>query len=215
MNKKSENIMNTTKRIVTPGELITDKRKKLGDNIYLKENKIYSSVLGILNESDDYVSVVALNGPYIPRVGDGVIGVVKNVTQVGYVIDIKTNQDCFFPKSLLTKELAKGQILFARVKSTNDSVDLENINILPKGNLISVPSVKIPRIIGKNESMLNVLKNNTESNMLVGKNGWIWYVSKNPILLETAINLIITNSQKSNLTNTIEEYLKKSKVDKK
>lgn len=207
--------MNTTKRIVTPGELITDKRKKLGDNIYLKENKIYSSVLGILNESDDYVSVVALNGPYIPRVGDGVIGIVKNVTQVGYVIDIKTNQDCFFPKSLLTKELAKGQILFARVKSTNDSVDLENINILPKGNLISVPSVKIPRIIGKNESMLNVLKNNTESNMLVGKNGWIWYVSKNPILLETAINLIITNSQKSNLTNTIEEYLKKSKVDKK
>jgi len=207
--------MNTTKRIVTPGELITDQRKKLGDNIYIKENKIYSSVLGILNESDDYVSVVALNGPYLPRVGDGVIGIVKNVTQVGYVIDIKTNQDCFFPKSLLTKELTKGQMLFARVKSTNDSVDLENINILPKGNLISVSSVKIPRIIGKNESMLNVLKNNTESNILVGKNGWIWYVSKNPVLLENAINLITTNSQKSNLTNTVEEYLKKSKVDKK
>jgi exosome complex component RRP4 len=207
--------MNTTKRIVTPGELITDQRKKLGDNIYIKENKIYSSVLGILNESDDYISVVALNGPYLPRVGDGVIGIVKNVTQVGYVIDIKTNQDCFFPKSLLTKELTKGQMLFARVKSTNDSVDLENINILPKGNLISVSSVKIPRIIGKNESMLNVLKNNTESNILVGKNGWIWYVSKKPVLLENAINLITTNSQKSNLTNTVEEYLKKSKVDKK
>lgn len=207
--------MNTTKRIVTPGELITDKRKKLGDHIYIRENKIYSGVLGILNETDDYVSVVALNGPYLPRIGDGIIGVVKNVTQVGYVIDIKTNQDCFFPKSLLTKELVKGQVLFARIKSADDSVDLENINILPKGNLLSVSSVKVPRIIGKNESMLNILKNNTDSNILVGKNGWIWYVSKNPTLLENAINLIINNSQKSNLTNTIEEYLKKSKVDKK
>jgi len=56
--------------------------------------------------------------------------------------------------------------------------------------------------------MLNILKKYTSSNILVGRNGWIWYVSKNGNLLEKALSLIVTNSQKSNLTNTIEEYLK-------
>ena len=103
-------------------------------------------------------------------------------------------------------------MLFARVKEVDgvDVTELDNLNILPVGNILVVPSVKVPRIIGKNDSMLNVLKKYTQSNMLVGRNGRIWCVSKNYGLLEDAINLIITNSQKSNLTNTIEEYLKKN-----
>ncbi len=198
------------KRIVTPGELITDKNKKVGGNVFIKDNCIYSSVLGILNESEDYVSIVPLNGPYVPEVNDAIVCVVKNVTSNGYVIDINAHNDCFFPKSLITKELRIGQMLFARVKGVDgsDITDLDNINILPVGNIIEVPSVKVPRIIGKNDSMLNVLKKYTLSNILVGRNGWIWSVSKNINLLEKSINMIILNSQKSNLTNTIEEYLK-------
>lgn len=198
------------KRIVTPGELITDKNKKVGGNVFIKDNCIYSSVLGILNESEDYVSIVPLNGPYVPEVNDAIVCIVKNVTSNGYVIDINAHNDCFFPKSLITKELRIGQMLFARVKGVDgsDITDLDNINILPVGNIIEAPSVKVPRIIGKNDSMLNVLKKYTLSNILVGRNGWIWSVSKNINLLEKAINMIILNSQKSNLTNTIEEYLK-------
>lgn len=200
------------KRIVTPGELITDKKKKVGGNVFIKENCIYSSVLGILNESEDYVSIVPLNGPYVPEVNDAIVCIIKNVTNNGYIIDINAHSDCFLPKSLVTKELKIGQMLFARVKDVDgvDVTELDNINILPLGNILVVPSVKVPRIIGKNDSMLNVLKKYTQSNMLVGRNGWIWCVSKNYGLLEDVINLIITNSQKSNLTNTIEEYLKKN-----
>ncbi|HOW29696.1 MAG TPA: S1-like domain-containing RNA-binding protein [archaeon] len=200
------------KRIVTPGELITDKKKKVGGNIFIKDNCIYSSVLGILNESEDYVSIVPLNGPYVPEVNDAVVCIIKNVTNNGYIIDINSHSDCFLPKSLVTKELKIGQMLFARVKVVDgvDVTELDNINILPIGNILVVPSVKVPRLIGKNDSMLNVLKKYTQSNMLVGRNGWVWCVSKNFSLLEDAINLIITNSQKSNLTNTIEEYLKKN-----
>jgi len=198
------------KRIVTPGELITDKNKKVGGNVFIKDNCIYSSVLGILNESEDYVSIVPLNGPYVPEVNDAIVCIVKNVTSNGYVIDINAHNDCFFPKSLITKELRIRQMLFARVKGVDgsDITDLDNINILPVGNIIEAPSVKVPRIIGKNDSMLNILKKYTLSNILVGRNGWIWCVSKNINLLEKAINMIILNSQKSNLTNTIEEYLK-------
>lgn len=198
------------KRIVIPGELITDKRKKVGDNVFIHENQIYSSVLGLLNETDDFVSIVPLNGPYIPQENDPVVCVVRNVTANGYVIDVNSHSDCFFPKSLITRELKIGQILFARVKGVDgvEVSELDNINILPDGLIYPVSSVKIPRIIGKNDSMLNVLKKYTSSNILIGRNGWIWYVSKNWFLLEKAISLIVNNSQKSNLTNSIEEYLK-------
>ncbi|HOZ35867.1 MAG TPA: RNA-binding protein [archaeon] len=198
------------KRIVIPGELIADQRKKVGENVFIKENKIYSSVLGLLNETDDFVSIVPLNGPYIPQENDPVVCVVRNVTANGYIIDVNSHSDCFFPKSMITRELKIGQMLFARVKGVDgvEVSELDNINILPDGLIYSVSSVKIPRIIGKNDSMLNILKKYTSSNILVGRNGWIWYVSKNGNLLEKALSLIVTNSQKSNLTNTIEEYLK-------
>jgi len=200
------------KRIITPGELITTTNKKIGDNIFVKDDCIYSSVLGILNESDGYVSIVPLNGPYVPEINDAIICIIKNVTNNGYIIDINAHSDCFLPKSLITKELKIGQMLFARVKAVDgvDVTELDNINILPTGNIIVVPSVKIPRIIGKNDSMFNILKKYTLSNILIGRNGWIWCVSKNLLLLENVINMIIKNSQKSNLTNTIEEYLKKN-----
>ena len=198
------------KRIVIPGELITDQRKKVGENVYIHENQIHSSVLGLLNETDDFVSIVPLNGPYIPQENDPVVCVVRNVTANGYIIDVNSHSDCFFPKSMITRELKIGQMLFARVKGVDgvEVSELDNINILPDGLIYPVSSVKIPRIIGKNDSMLNILKKYTSSNILVGRNGWIWYVSKNGILLEKALSLIVDNSQKSNLTNTIEEYLK-------
>jgi exosome complex component RRP4 len=197
------------KKIVIPGEFLTDQRKKLGSNVYLKDNRVYSSVLGILSESSDYISIVPLNGPYVPQKGDGIIGIIKSENLNGYLIDINMALDSFFPKSLLKKQLSVGDVLFARIKDVSDSIDLENINLLPKGNVVQVPSVKIPRIIGKNESMLNVLKTNTESNIVVGKNGWIWCYSKYSDILEDAIELIVKNSQKSNLTNYVDDYLKK------
>lgn len=198
------------KRIVTPGELISDKRKKIGENVFIKDNCIYSSVLGILNETDDFVSIVPLNGPYIPVVNDAIVCIVKDITNNGYLIDINSHSDCFLPKSLVTKELSIGQMLFARVKEVDgvNVTELDNINILPLGNIIAVPAVKVPRIIGKNDSMLQILKKYTQSNILIGRNGWIWCISKDFAHLENAINMIVNNSQKSNLTNTIEEYLK-------
>lgn len=198
------------KRIVLPGELLLDKVTKLGTNVFTKDNNVYSSVLGIYNGSNDYISVIPLNGPYVPEINDAIVCVVKNVTNNGYIVDVNSHTNCFLPKSLITRELKIGQILFARVKAVvdNDVTELDNVNILPLGNIISVSSVKIPRIIGKNDSMLNVLKTHTQSNILVGKNGWIWFISKKENLLKNAINTIIENSQKSNLTNTIETYLK-------
>lgn len=198
------------RQIVFPGQFLTDKRKRLGSNVFLESNKVYSSVLGLLSESEDYISIIALKGPYVPCVGDGVVGIISSEVSNGYIIDINYIAESFFPKSLLTKKLNIGDVIFARVSSVDDGVSLDNINILPKGYIVNVPSVKVPRLIGKNESMLNIIKQYTNSNIVIGKNGVVWYLSKKAELLEKVIDLIVRNSQKAHLTNYVQEYLKKN-----
>jgi exosome complex component RRP4 len=181
--------------------------------VYISNGKVYSSVVGILLESDDYVSVIALNGPYYPQVGDGILGVIKTEIVNGYFLDYNFSNELYLPKSLIKKELKLGDVIFARIAniSDNDSVDIDNINILPKGRLFFTSPVKVPRLIGKNDSMLNTLKKQTNANIVIGKNGWIWYNTKNDNLLERALNLIVNNSQKSNLTNSVKTFLEENK----
>ncbi|MFH0906110.1 MAG: KH domain-containing protein [archaeon] len=205
------------RQIVVPGDLLTTERKKLGENVYFENNAVYSSVLGILASNETSVSVIALNGVYVPQIGDGILALVKSENSLGYALELNSVTDSFIPKSILTKPLKIGTVLFVRIKNinSNDSIELDNINVLPDGNIIKVSSVKVPRLIGKNDSMLNILKNYTECNIVIGKNGFIWYSGKSTQLLEKAINLIINNSQKSNLTDSIQGYLEKEKQNTK
>lgn len=201
------------KKIVLPGDLITDQRKKLTSNVYLQDNKIYSSVVGILHDSGDYVSVIALNGTYMPHEGDGIIAIVSEEVSNGYVLEYNSVSDIFIPKSKVRKSLKIGTVIYARIKeiTVNDSIELDNMNVLPSGRIYQTSSVKVPRFIGKNESMLGLFKE--YGNVVVGKNGWIWYNTDQPKLFERAFNLIVKNSQKSNLTNSVKDFLKNNKSD--
>jgi len=72
-----------------------------------------------------------------------------------------------------------------------------------------VTPVKVPRLIGKNGSMLQVLKDGTGSNILVGRNGRVWVKDGNTRLLKRAIQKIEDESHLSNLTNSVKEFLEK------
>jgi len=200
------------KKIVIPGDLLTLEKKKLGQNTYIENEKIYSSVIGLVTENPEYISVIAMNGPYLPIVGDGILGIVKSEIVNGYFLDYNSPGEIYLPKSNLSKELRIGSVIFARIRNIteSDSIELENVNVLPQGCIFDTSPVKVPRLIGKNDSMLNLFKQYTESSIVIGKNGWVWYISKKPQLLEKAMNLVANNSQKSNLTNTIKEYLEKN-----
>jgi len=205
--------MNTEKKIVVPGDLITDQVKKLGQNVYFENNKIYSSIIGILSESNDFVSVIPLNGPYSPIVGDGLVAVVKDEVLNGYILEYNSFDDSFLLKSNIRKELSIGTVVFLRIKglADNGSLEFDNINILPKGRVFQTSPVKIPRLIGKNESMLNLFKENLGGNIVIGKNGWIWYNAEDVSLAKRAFSLVVKNSQKSNLTNSVKEFFEKNK----
>jgi exosome complex RNA-binding protein Rrp4 len=60
--------------------------------------------------------------------------------------------------------------------------------------------------------MLNLFKEHLGGNIVIGKNGWIWYNSEDVSLAKRAFSLVVNNSQKSNLTNSVKEFFEKNKL---
>jgi len=209
------------KRIVTPGELITDKRKKIGSHVFMREGKIYSDTIGLTNDEGDYASVVPLEGKYIPMRNDLIIGVVCGEKFAGYDVDINTLYPSFLSKKVIRERLKVGSIVSAKVMEIDEvkEVDIGNIRVFYGGEIITVSPVKVPRLIGREGSMLNVLKNGTGSSVIVGRNGWIWAKGGDTSLLIEAVRKIEKEAHLENLTNKMEEFLSKkaknSKVEKK
>ncbi len=210
---EKEELPEATKKIVIPGELITDQRKKVGSNVFLREGKIYSTSLGLLTESNDFISVIPLEGKYLPRINDIIVGIVINQTFNGYILDINSFKDSFISKEYIRYELKRGTIISARVNYVNElnDVELSDPRVFDKGEIVLISPVKIPRLIGKNGSMLNAIKEGTGSHLLVGRNGYIWIKGGNTELAIKTIKKIEQNAHLSNLTNSIIEFLNKEK----
>ncbi|MEM4327111.1 MAG: RNA-binding protein, partial [Candidatus Diapherotrites archaeon] len=152
-----------SKKIVIPGELVTEERKKLGSHVFVREGKIYSDSLGLVQTDSDFASVVPLEGKYIPKVGDVVIGIIVSEKFAVYGIDINS----FYPSFILKKELREvlkpGSVVSAKVLKVNElnEVELGFPRLFFGGEVLEISPVKIPRVIGRDGSMLNVLKQGT------------------------------------------------------
>jgi len=198
------------KRIVIPGELISQERKRLGSNVYVANGKIYSKVLGISEDSDERASVVPLEGKYFPQQDDVVIGVVTRAIFAGYNININSFVESFIPKSVMREDLKVGDLISGKVEYVNElrEADLGFPRRMFGGDVIEVTAVRTPRLIGKSGSMLELLKQGTGCDIIIGKNGRIWAKNGNLELLRKVVLFINDNSYKSNLTNTVEEFFK-------
>jgi exosome complex component RRP4 len=198
------------KKVVIPGELISQERKRLGSNVYVANGKIYSKVLGISEDSDERASVVPLEGKYFPQQDDVVIGVVTRAIFAGYNININSFVESFIPKSVMREDLKVGDLISAKVEYINElrEADLGFPRRMFGGDVIEVTAVRTPRLIGKSGSMLELLKQGTGCEIIIGKNGRVWARNGNLALLKKIVLFINDNSYKSNLTNAVEEFFK-------
>ena len=204
------------KKIVVPGDLVTEQRKRLGKHVFTENGKIYSDALGITNPDSDSASVVPLHGNYVPGRNDIIIGIVSTETYNGYLIEINSIYKSFISKDMVRDRLQKGSVISAVITNVNEvnEADLDDIRSFFGGEVIEVSPSKVPRVIGKSGSMMQVLKNGTGANIVAGRNGWVWAKDGNiPLLLE-AIDLIEKEAHLSNLTNKVEEFLKKKSKEK-
>lgn len=198
------------KKIVIPGELVSQERKRLGSNVYVANGKIYSKVLGISEDSEERASVVPLEGKYFPQQDDVVIGVVTRAIFAGYNININSFVESFIPKSAIREDLKVGDLISAKVEYVNElrEADLGFPRRMFGGEVIEVTAVRTPRLIGKSGSMLDLLKQGTGCDIIIGKNGRVWARNGNLELLKKVVLFINNNSYKSNLTNTVEEFFR-------
>ena len=211
--------------IVIPGQELPDGRP--GKNVYVRNGKNISTVVGILNPVNGYVNVVPLKGVYNPRVGDNVIGVVKDIASSLWVVDINSpysallslsegvNEFVDLTKTDLTKYYDYGDVIFGRIvtvtktKTVFMSMKQRGARKLIGGRIIKVTPSKVPRIIGKGGSMVEMIKRKTDTQIVVGQNGVIWIRGRGREKAIEAIIEIEKHSHVEGLTNYISEFLER------
>ncbi len=211
------------RQIVIPGEVIGE-GKKAGYGTYEDNGKIISKFVGILQESENFVSVVPLSGVYMPKINDRIIGVITDIEKVGWIVDINAPWQGFLSLSEALDEFVDvrrvslnrfydvGDVIYAEVVDTRrGDVQLSMkspISRKLKGGLImKITPTKVPRLIGKEGSMVNLIKEKTKTMIRVGQNGVVWIDGENIDKAVKSIKLIEEKSHIFGLTDEISRML--------
>lgn len=218
--------------IVLPGDSIAKGMDLLpSKGTYREGEEIVSTVIGIMKAKDNVINVVPLFGPYNPRVGDQVIGRIVEVAHSHWLVDIGTSYHAALmvkdgvseyvdlDRVKLTKYYKKGDLIVARVANKEDVTFVKlstrgpGLRKLVGGKVIEVTPSKIPRVIGKEGSMVNILKTKTNTNIIAGQNGFIWISGEplNEMKAAEAIGVIENHSHTQGLTEKIEKFLGEAK----
>jgi len=222
------------REIVTPGDLLAEGDFMAGRNSYKIGSKVYACKLGLVEYKGKVVNVVALNTFYIPSVGDLVIGKIVEINLHGWTVDINSpylatlraseaiNKPYKPQKDELSEILDIGDIIQAKVIAfdrTRDpllTIREPGLGKITRGQIIKVSPAKIPRIIGRKGSMINILKKETHCNITVGQNGLIHIYGRDPEderIAILAIKKIELEAHTSGLTDRVTEMISKERGD--
>jgi len=212
--------------IVIPGEYIDDKKgRKLGDDVYDEGERVFAKVLGIPVVNENEMKIIPMSGVYIPNISDNVIGVITEVGISGWTVDINSPYIAFLPvadgvdefvdtnRTDISRFFDVGDALSCKIskvtknKTIRVSMRAMGARKLLGGSLMKVKPVKIPRIIGKGGSMINIIKQKTGCVIYVGKNGVVWLRGENKAEAIEAILTIERESHTSGLTERIARML--------
>jgi len=212
-----------------------DGRIRTGENTYRSQEKVFATRLGLVNYSPDNVSVTALSTGYVPLVGDVVIGEVVDMDLGEWRIDIGAQDQAvmgipdavdrpFRTDYVMTRVLDIGDTLIAKI------VDLDRrrtpvLSILGPGLgkvydgfIVHITPSKIPRLIGKKGSMINMIIKETGCRVAIGQNGRVLLSGPNrerEAMVVKVINKIELEAHTSGLTNRTQEFLRKLKESSK
>jgi len=218
------------RELVVPGTLLAQGPFKNGRGTFREGNRIYSTVIGLVEVRKDMIRVIPLEGPYIPEVGDNVLGKIVDVRFSNWSVDIgapyeanlrvqdATEERIDLLKTDLRKIFDIGDIIYAKIKAYNEinQIDLTTKGMpfrggpLRGGQLVTITPSKVPRLIGKGGSMINMIKKLTNTRIIVGQNGWVWVSGKNDELEKLAIEAILKVDRESHtqgLTDRVKELL--------
>ena len=194
-------------KIVVPGELLSSSPQRV-EFAFVEDGKTYSSVLGLFDEAN--LRLIPLEGAYMPTQYDIVVGVIEEVKFAGYNVDINSPYKGFLSTKDSRYEYELGDIISAKVREVDEvkNVDLEGARQLKDGEIVEISSAKVPRVIGKKNSMLDMIRDATRSEVFVGKNGRVWIKGGNSVLAARTVLKVEKEAHTTGLTERISAFLK-------
>ncbi len=212
------------RKLVIPGETIVSGDDYLpGDYTKRDGDDVVANRYGLAEVRGRVVKILPISGVYEPRRGNTVIGRVNEVTFNGWVVDIGGPWRAFLPLNECPRFINRNNVEeFATigdvfnikvwgVKTGNVDLSLKSRGLgkLEDGRIIKINCHKVPRVIGKEGSMINLIKDKTNTEITVGQNGYVWLKGDldGTKKAEEAMRLIEKEAASEGLTEKVEEFL--------
>jgi len=220
--------MENKRKYVIPGDVITTGPYRPEQNVILDGNKIISTAIGISEIYDDSIKVIPLTGKYIPKIDDLVIGKVISHTSLSWELDINSCYVGFLPAQdvfgrdfsahadELSSKLKAGDLVAARIANfdrTRDplvTISDRDLGKIDSGHLVSISTSKVPRLIGKKGTMIQMIEMATNAAITIGQNGWIVVSCETPeglLKAKKAIQMVNEMAHVANLTDQVKDML--------
>ena len=218
---------NNQNQFVLPGDIIVTGHYTPEQNVIIDGDRVIATTVGFSEIKDSNVGVISLTGFYIPKIDDLIIGKVISYSALSWEIDINSYYSAILPASdifgrdftssrdNLSLKLAKGDLIAARIVNTGSREPLitisgQDLGKIDSGELVKITPSKVPRLIGKQGSMIQAIEGATNSSITIGQNGLIILNNDNNSGLERAtraIKMIEINMDESNLEEKIQNLL--------
>jgi len=221
-------MMDNKRKYVIPGDVITTGPFRPEQNVILEGDKIISTTIGISEIYDDVVKVITLTGKYIPKIDDLVIGKINSHTSLSWELDINSCYVGFLPAQdvfgrdfsahadELSSKLKTGDLVATRIANfdrTRDplvTISDRDLGKIDSGVLVKISPSKVPRLIGKKGSMIQMIEMATDAAVTIGQNGWVVISCESPeglLKAKKAIEMVNEKAHVANLTDQIKEML--------
>ena len=219
---------NTKRKYVIPGDVITKGPFRPEQNVILQDDKILATTIGISEIYDDSVKVIPLTGKYLPKINDLVIGKVVSHSSLSWELDINSCYVGFLPAQdvfgrdfsahtdELTSRLANGDLVACRIANSDRTRDPlvtisdRDLGKIESGELVEISPSKVPRLIGKRGTMIQMIEEATNAAITIGQNGWVVVSCDDPnglLKAKKAIGMIEKEAHVANLTDKVKSML--------
>ncbi|HIH64555.1 exosome complex RNA-binding protein Rrp4 [Methanothermobacter thermautotrophicus] len=211
------------KDLVVPGQVLAENEYFPGRGTFKEDNRICSSFVGLVSVRNKKINVIPLQSKYIPKRGDVVIGEITDIRFSMWGLDINSPYTGLLPASEVfgkdKRELESvfdiGDVLLLRVVDVDEVKKVKlglkgrGLGKFRDGILVYITPTKVPRLIGKRGSMINMVKEKTHCDIVVGQNGVVWIKGEPDMerIAEKVVLMIDREAHTSGLTDRVRELL--------
>ena len=111
-------------------------------------------------------------------------------------------------------DMVVAKIAYVNKRGIDMTLKSRGLGKIDEGIIFEVNPNKVPRIIGKEGSMISLIKENTNTNITVGQNGFVWIKAdniNNELKAKEAINFVVEKSYIEGLTDEVTKWFEEKK----